>query len=218
MKMGNRWNRFVYRLWSPVYDVLLEWFFSKGRRRAMEVVGLRSGERVCFIGIGTGSDLLLLPEGADAVGIDLSEAMLAQARKKLPIPGRNVELQVGNAQELPIVESTFHVVILNLILSVVPDPVCCLEEALRVLRPDGRIVVFDKFLPDNSRPSWGRRLANIFSTLFGTDVNRCLGDIISGHQCVVEHDEPSILGGMYRVALVRPTGDGCKANQSRSLQ
>ncbi|HUU01064.1 MAG TPA: hypothetical protein VM425_06490 [Myxococcota bacterium] len=66
------------------------------------------------------------------------------------------------------------------ILSVVPDPALCLNEALRVLRTNGRIVVFDKFLPDNSTPSLGRRLANIFSTIFGTNINRRLGDIVSG--------------------------------------
>ena len=102
MKMTNRWNRFVYRLWAPIYDALLERLFSKGRKRAMEVAGLQAGDRVCFVGIGTGTDLLLLPDGAQAVGVDLSEAMLARARKKLPLSDRDVELRVGDAQALPV--------------------------------------------------------------------------------------------------------------------
>jgi len=207
MKMSNRWNRFVYRLWAPIYDALLEWLFRKGRKRAMDVVGLQTGDRVCLVGIGTGTDLLLLPEGAHAVGVDLSEAMLARARKKLPLPGRSVELRVGDAQALPVEEGAFDVAVLNLILSVVPDPALCLGEALRVLRSNGRIVVFDKFLPDNSTPSLARRLANIFSTLFGTNINRRLGDIVSGLPCNVERDEPSILGGTYRVVLLRKPGE-----------
>lgn len=36
MKMSNGWNRFVYRLWAPIYDALLEGLFGKGRKRAME--------------------------------------------------------------------------------------------------------------------------------------------------------------------------------------
>ncbi|MFC1642791.1 class I SAM-dependent methyltransferase [Myxococcota bacterium] len=210
MKMTNRWNRFVYRLWAPIYDALLERLFGKGRKMAMAVAAPDSGERLCFIGVGTGSDLLLLPERTAALGIDLSEPMLAQAKKKLPLPNRDVALRVGDAQSLPIgdEEEPFDIVILNLILSVVPDARQCLAEALRIIRPGGRIVVFDKFLPDNSTPSLSRRLANIFSTLFGTNINRRLGDVVSGHPCRIEYDEPSILGGMYRVVLLSKVPEG----------
>lgn len=169
----------------------------------MELLGLRAGEQVCLVGIGTGADLVYLPEGVDGVGLDLSEAMLAQAQKKLPIAGSKIELRVGDAQALPLDGEAFDAVILNLILSVVPDPARCMSEAIRVLRRGGRIVVFDKFLADDSRPSWGRRLANACSTLLGTDINRRLGDITSGLPCEVVHDEASILGGMYRVILLR---------------
>lgn len=206
MKMSNRWNRVVYRAWAPIYDALLERSFSKGRKRAMAVAGLRAGERVCFVGIGTGADLLLLPPGAHAVGVDLSEAMLARARTKLPLAGRSIELRAGDAQALPFDDGSFDVAVLNLILSVVPDPASCLGEALRVLEANGRIVVFDKFLPDDSAPSLVRRLANVVSTVFGTNINRRLGDIVSGSACEVERDEPSILGGMYRVVLLRKPG------------
>lgn len=203
MQMNNRWNQIVYRLWAPFYDAVLERFFRDGRRRAMEVLGLRAGERVCIVGIGTGSDLSYLPEGVRCVGVDLSESMLAQARRKLPVPGCEVELCVGDAQSLPLSGAAFDAVVLNLILSVVPDAGACMSEALRVLRPGGRIVVFDKFLPERSEPSAGRRLSNGVAMLLGTDINRRLGDIIAGSPCEIEQDEPSILGGMYRVVLLR---------------
>jgi len=205
MEMNYQWNRFVYTLWAPIYDLVLQRFFVQGRKRAMELLGLRAGERLCLVGIGTGSDLLHLPNGVDGVGVDLSEAMLAQAERKLPIEGCNVQLLIGDAQALPLQDDAFDAVILNLVLSVVPDPSRCMEEAIRVLRPRGRIVVFDKFLADDSRAARDRRIANAFSTLLGTDINRRLGDIISGLPCEIVHDEPSIFGGMYRVVLLRPT-------------
>lgn len=205
MEMNNRRNQFVYRLWAPVYDAVLERLFRQGRRRAMEQLGLQAGERVCLVGVGTGADLLHLPKGVNSIGVDLSEAMLARAEKKLPIAGCDIELRIGDAQALPLDDGGFDAVILNLILSVVPDPARCMSEAIRVLRPGGRIVIFDKFLPDGTQPTWGRRLTNAFSTRLGTDLNRRLGDILSGLSCEVVHDEPSILWGMYRVVLLRQT-------------
>lgn len=218
MQMNNRWNQLAYRLWSPIYDGVLEPLFRQGRERAMELVELRAGDEVCLVGVGTGADLVYLPTGVNAVGVDLSEAMLAQAKRKLPIMGCEIELRVGDAQALPLEGEAFDAVILNLILSVVPDPTRCMSEAIRVLRPGGRIVVFDKFLPDGSRPGLMRRLSNVFSTLLGTDINRRLGDIIAGLPCELVHDEPSILGGMYRVVLLRAAllGDRKVAEQERT--
>jgi ubiquinone/menaquinone biosynthesis C-methylase UbiE len=66
----------------------------------MEVICLRGKERASFIGVGTGTDLLYLPPGVAAVGIDLSEPMLARARRKQPVPGCTIDLREGDAQDL----------------------------------------------------------------------------------------------------------------------
>ncbi len=208
MSAGNRWNRLVYRLWAPIYDPWFEKVLHAGRLRSMEVAGLQAGERVCLVGVGTGTDLTLLPEGVSALGIDLSEAMLARARRKLPIAGREIELLQGDAQQLPpgAGEAAFDVVILNLVLAIVPDARRCMAEAVRVLRPGGRMVVYDKFLPDGVRPSLPRRLANALTTVLGTRINRHFGEIIEGQPLEVELAEPSIMGGMYRIYRLRKKG------------
>src|SRR5512137_204275 len=89
MKMTNRWNQFIYRLWAPVYDATVGHFFLPGRERAMELLNLQPGERVLLVGVGTGADLPLLPAGVTATGIDLSPDMLAKARQKLLLPERD---------------------------------------------------------------------------------------------------------------------------------
>ncbi len=203
MKMTNRRNQVVYRLWAPIYDATVNKIFMPGRRRAVRLLDLQPGERVLIPGIGTGADLPLLPAGVEATGIDLTPEMLAKARLELDRCPARVKLIEGDAQALLVEPDSFDAVILNLILSVIPDGNACLRSALCALKPNGRIVIFDKFLPDKESASIGRRFMNLFSTLFGTDINRCLGDLMQGCPCTVTHDEPSIAGGMYRVILLK---------------
>jgi len=203
MKMTNRWNRFIYRLWAPVYDATVGQFFLPGRKRAMELLSLQTGEHVLLVGVGTGADLPLLPQGVEAMGVDLSPDMLARARHKLPLPGREVTLLQGDAQHLLVDEASYDAVIFNLILSVIPDGAACLRENLRALKPGGRAVIFDKFLPDDGRLTFLRRLLNLGSTLFGTDITRRFGDLAKGAGIQMVQDEPSLMKGNYRVMLVR---------------
>jgi ubiquinone/menaquinone biosynthesis C-methylase UbiE len=205
MKMTNHWNRFIYRLWAPIYDSTVDHFFRPGRRRALELLNLQGGEKVLLVGVGTGADLPLLPEGVDATGIDLSPDMLAKARLKRTRNLLAVELIQGDAQTLLVDEASFDAVILNLILSVIPDGNACLQSALRALKPKGRAVIFDKFLPEGRSISLLRKFINLFSTLLGTDINRRLSGLMKDCPCIITHDEPSIGRGMYRVVMLNKT-------------
>lgn len=203
--MTNLWNRIIYRLWAPIYDATVNRIFARGRRRALEVLALRPGERVVLPGVGTGADLPFLPEGVLATGIDLSPAMLAKARRKLHRCPAKVHLIEGDAQSLIVPAESFDAVILNLILSVIPNGNACLKASLASLKPGGRLVVFDKFLHEGTDPSPFRKLMNVFSTILGTDINRRMGDLMKDCPCQVVVDEPSIAGGMYRVILLKKT-------------
>lgn len=204
--MTNEHNRAVYRLWAPFYDRASDLAFARGRERAMALVDLQPGERVLVVGVGTGADLPLLPRGVRAVGFDLSPDMLARARSKLPLPEREVELIQGDAQDPPVPHGTFDAALLSLILTVVPDGARCLAATLDRLRPGGRAVVFDKFVADGATPGLARRALGVGIAWFGTDINRRFGDLSAGLGCVVERDEPSLLGGAYRVIVLRKRG------------
>lgn len=205
MQMTNDWNRIIYRLWAPIYDQSVNQIFMPGRRRALELLGLRPGERVLIVGVGTGADLPLLAPGTQAVGIDLSPEMLNKARQKLADCPAGVTLFQADAQSPLTRDSSFDAAILNLILSVIPDANACLRTTLRALKPGGRIVVFDKFLPEGRHVSPFRKLLNTFSKVLGTDINRRLSDIMKGCPCTVLSNEASILDGMYRVILLCKT-------------
>lgn len=194
------WNRIRYTLWAPMYDLVAR--FGRQRRRSIALLQLQPGERVLLVGAGTGADLPLIPEGVSVLATDLTPAMLAKAEPRAR-PG--IELRVMDGQALDLPDESFDAVILHLILAVIPDPAACLREAARVLKPGGRIAVFDKFLPDGASPSLPRRIANAVSGALFTEINRRMGDILksSGAPLRIEHDEPALMGGMFRVMILR---------------
>jgi ubiquinone/menaquinone biosynthesis C-methylase UbiE len=204
----NRWNQFIYARWAPVYDVMIGLPpFVRARRRAFDVLDLRAGERLLIAGIGTGPDFPFLPEGVRVTGMDLSEPMLARARRKLPIAGREIVLQRGNAEALPFDDGSFDAAGLFLILSVAGDPISVLRETVRVLRPGGRVVIFDKFLPKDADPSMGRRMLNALITRpFGTDINRALEPMLARLPVSVTGDEASLWRGAYRIVQLTKLG------------
>ena len=192
------WLRKRYSLYAPFYD--LGPGYREERRRAVELLSLQPGERVLVPGVGTGADLALLPDGVHVLGIDLTPAMLARARAHV----RNgTQLRVMNAERLDLPDETFDAVLLHQILEVVGDPSRCLAEAARVLRPGGRLTVFDKFLPDGEEPTrWRAALAQLVDVVF-TSVKLSFPALLAeaGAPLVVEREEAC--RGPFRVALLR---------------
>jgi phosphatidylethanolamine/phosphatidyl-N-methylethanolamine N-methyltransferase len=78
-----------------------------------------------------------------------------------------------------------------------------MRENLRALKPTGRVVIFDKFLPEDQNPSALRHLINWFSTLFGTDINRRLSELLPKGSWKIVMNEASIFKGTYRVILLK---------------
>jgi ubiquinone/menaquinone biosynthesis C-methylase UbiE len=197
---GTAWNRVRYTVWAPFYDLVAG--LAAPRRRSLELLALRPGERVLLVGAGTGADLPHLPPGVDALATDLTPAMLERARPRLRA---GIELAVMDGQRLDLPDASFDAVVLHLILAVIPDPAACLREAARVLRPGGRVAVFDKFLGRGRRAGLARRAANQVTRLLFSELNRVLEDLLdaSGAPLEIVHDEPALLGGMFRIVQLR---------------
>lgn len=202
MHTPRGWSRMRYSLYAPLYDRVIESLpmFRTGRRRAVDLAGLRRGERVLIVAAGTGLDLELIPEGVEVVATDVSPAMVSRVKQRAARLHRPVRAEVMDAGALDYPDSSFDCVLLHLALAVVPDPMRAAREAARVLRPGGRVTVFDKFLADDARPSLLRRVVNVPSSLFFTSLTRRLGPLLDAAGLELRTKEPAGLGGLFVVA------------------
>jgi ubiquinone/menaquinone biosynthesis C-methylase UbiE len=199
----NAWNRLRYTLWAPVYDMVGRRF--DGRRRAsLRLLDPKPGERVLAVGAGTGADLPYIPDGCVTIATDLTPAMLKRARARLR---QRMCLAIMDGQDLAVRSASIDAVVLHLIVAVIPDPVRCLQEAARVLRPGGRMVVFDKFARAR-RANPALRLVNQVARTLATDVTRNFEDILlrSGVALRIDVDKPALFGGLFRHILLRKEG------------
>ena len=202
------WNRLRYTVWAPVYDAVANAAgFAAARRVSLERLRLVAGNRVLIVGAGTGLDLPHLPPNVDITAVDVTPAMLNRLEQRAASAHRVVATRIMDARQLAFPDSSFDAVVLHLILAVMPQPEQGLREAVRVLKPGGRIAVFDKFLRDEERPSVKRRVLNAVAKPLFSDLNRRLGPLIAGTPLAIEHDEPVADGGTYRiVTLIKMDG------------
>lgn len=200
------WNRLRYTIWAPAYDAVVGAVgFGEARRLSIDRLKLPPGDHVLIVGAGTGLDLDFLPSNVLVTAIDVTPAMLKHLERRAAGAGRPVTTRIMDARTLTFPDSSFDAVVMHLIVAVMPEPRRGLREAVRVLKPGGRVAVFDKFLRDEERPSLKRRLLNAIAKPLFLDLNRRFGPLVFGTQLVIEHDQVVAFRGTYRVVtLVKP--------------
>src|SRR5678815_1998823 len=149
----------VYEKLATVYDFTFGPVLHPGRVDAIERMGIRPGDRVLEVGVGTGINAALYPSDCSVTGIDLSSPMLEKARERVLRKGvRNVRLLQMDAANLKFADDTFDIVYAPYVISVVPDPVAVTREMVRVCRPGGRIVILNHFRSKSRVGAWLERL------------------------------------------------------------
>jgi phosphatidylethanolamine/phosphatidyl-N-methylethanolamine N-methyltransferase len=195
---SNRWNRIRYGLYAPFYDIIAGIFIYQ-RKRSVDQLDLHPGNTLLIVGAGTGLDLSFMPKDINITAIDITPSMIERLNaraKSLNVP---VTACVMDGQQLLFPDQVFDRILLNLIVAVIPDPHLCLLEAKRVLRENGKIVIFDKFLPDDASPSLMRRIINFFTKIFFSDINRQIGVLLSDVHLSKISEESAGFGGIFRI-------------------
>jgi phosphatidylethanolamine/phosphatidyl-N-methylethanolamine N-methyltransferase len=158
----------VYEKLASVYDFTFGPVLHPGRVDAIERMGIRPGDRVLEVGVGTGINAALYPRDCSVTGVDLSSPMLEKARERIARKGvRNVRLLQMDAANLKFADDSFDIVYAPYVISVVPDPVAVTREMCRVCRPGGRIVILNHFRSKARVGAWLERIIAPFTLYLG---------------------------------------------------
>ena len=167
----------TYRKKAKHYDLTSQFYPAPGypqraqRRRAVHALGLSPGDSVVDIACGTGLNFSLIEQriGPDGriVGVDLTDAMLAQAQHRIEAEGwSNVSLVQADAAEFDF-PAEVDAILSTYALSHVPECGAVIAHGAAALSRGGRWVVLDLKIPDNA-PRWLEQLGIALGRPFGS--------------------------------------------------
>jgi len=143
-QQGHKW-------FAAVYDRLMssaERSFMKGVRE--EIAGGASG-RVLELGAGTGANFAYYSDSAEELfAIEPDPYMLERARRRAGEAARPIDLRQAPAEAIPFEDASFDTVVSTLVMCSVSDPLRALSEARRVLKPAGKLRLYDHVRYDHA--------------------------------------------------------------------
>jgi phosphatidylethanolamine/phosphatidyl-N-methylethanolamine N-methyltransferase len=158
----------VYEKLASVYDYTFGWSLHPGRLQALQRMGIKPGDRILEVGVGTGINIGLYPSSCSVTGIDLSGNMLEKARERVAKKGLSgVRLIEMDAADIKFADNSFDIVYAPYLISVVPDPVKVANEMRRVCRVGGKIIFLNHFRSPNVLLSRVERMISPFTVHIG---------------------------------------------------
>ena len=199
----KRYER-IARLYD-LMETLPEQRYQSWRQRLWSLV---EGPEVLEVGVGTGKNMSFYPSDAQVTAIDLTPGMLEKARARARELGLHVDLRLGDVQELEFADETFDTVVSTCVFCSVPDPILGLHEVLRVLKPDGRLLMIEHVRSGNPLLGNVMDLLNpVVVRAMGPNINRRTVENVDRAGLVVDRVEDLGLGDIFKLIVARRDDD-----------
>lgn len=160
--------------------------------------------RTLLLAVGTGLDIRHLPIGPLVIGIDISNAMIEKSRGRAQAFAGNLELVQADATTLSFPDESFDTVVTSCTMCSVPHPAKAFSELYRVLRPGGRLLMFEHVR--SASPILGAVLdaMTIVTRRRGTEMNRDTLTAATDAGFRILEIDPIFLDIILAVQAVRP--------------
>ena len=168
----DRFNRGIERRYGPFKKSL----FARCRGK------------VLLAAAGTGLDFEHFPAGLDITAIDFSPRMVERAGRRARESGARIRVLMEDVQNLSFEDASFDTIVTSCTFCSVPDPVRGLKELRRVLKDEGRLLMFEHVRPGHFLLGLMMDLMTPVSRRFGPELNRRTADNvrIAGFEIVWE--------------------------------
>ena len=137
----------IYRLYAPIYDIFMAPSFADGHSKMYNSLGLKKGDNLLEVGVGTGISLTHVPKDIKVEAIDYSEPMLVKARNRQDRGEfiADINFQQMDAHVLEFDTNQFDHCVVAHTLAVVAEPEVVLKEIVRVTKPSGLIAIVNHY-------------------------------------------------------------------------
>jgi ubiquinone/menaquinone biosynthesis C-methylase UbiE len=197
--------RAIFEKEAPKYDRSMRFYERVILGDARRWACVRAEGDVLELAIGTGLNLGLYPPGVRLNGIEFSPAMLELARRRAAELEVDVDLRLGDAEQLDFADSSFDTVLCTYGLCTIPDDRRAVSEAKRVLRPGGKFVLAEHVRSTVRAIRLGQRVLEPLTVRFeGDHLLREPLEHVRAEGLIVDEVERSRLGIVERLAARRP--------------
>ena len=195
-----RWDRIAKHY--GLVELISEWYLKPFRK----ILWAHAAGRVLEAGAGTGLNIAFYPPGARVTATDLSGEMMKRARERAREQNADVTFEEADLCKLPFADRTFDTAVATFVFCAVPDPLTCLRELARVVKPAGRILLLDHVRID--RPLIGAimdRLNPATVLLAGEHINHRMDAFVraAGFE-VMESRKLGMMGSIQFIAAHPP--------------